>query len=161
MHLIFLWQASNINYLKVYLVTGGMDSATNTLSSTEILVHGSSSWTNSAPLPTPRQALVGATLNNKIVMTGIHYYTIFEHWAIFYIHLFSLLSFFILFIYFILSTGCSWKGGTVQHSLNPWFFGLFPMFWAFFPIQYGQFSFWYSWGILLKKKSKNCILKKG
>ena len=49
------------------------------LSSTEILVHGSSSWTNSAPLPTPRQALVGATLNNKIVMTGIHYYTIFEH----------------------------------------------------------------------------------
>ena len=58
-------------------------------------------------------------------------------------------------------TGCSWKGGTVQHPLNPWFFGLFPMFWAFFPIQYGRFSFWYSWGILLKKKFKNCILKKG
>ena len=51
------------------------------------------------------------------------------------------------------NTGCSWKGGTVQHSLNPWFFGLFPMFWAFFTIQYGRFSFWYSWDILLKKKN--------
>ena len=64
--------------MKVYLVTGGGDSA-EYLSSTEILVHGSSSWTNSAPLPTPRMVMVGATLNNKIVMTGIHYYTIIEH----------------------------------------------------------------------------------
>ena len=40
------------------------------LSSTEILIHGSSSWTNSAPLPTHRAGLRGATLNNKIVITG-------------------------------------------------------------------------------------------
>ena len=50
-------------------------------------------------------------------------------------------------------TGCSEKGGTVQHPLNSSFILVFHMFWAFFTIQYGRFSFWYSWGILLKKKS--------
>ena len=55
------------------MVTGGQAATIKYGSSTEILVHGSSSWTNSAPLPTPRAALVGATLNNKIVMTGTIY----------------------------------------------------------------------------------------
>ena len=54
--------------MQVYLVTGGYD--TGYLSSTELLVHGASSWTSSGPLPSPRRYLRGAALNNKIVVTG-------------------------------------------------------------------------------------------
>ena len=54
--------------VQVYLLTGGYD--TGYLSSTELLVHGASSWTSSGPLPSPRRYLRGAALNNKIVVTG-------------------------------------------------------------------------------------------
>ena len=55
--------------LKVYLVTGGQDSD-GTLSTTELLVHGDPSWIPSGLLPSPRAELSGATLNNKILVTG-------------------------------------------------------------------------------------------
>ena len=51
----------------------------NLLDSTELLVHGANSWTSSGSLPTPRYQIAGATLNNKIIITGyvpgnaIHY----------------------------------------------------------------------------------------
>ena len=40
------------------------------LDTSEILVHGSASWVNSARLPSTRSGLRGATLNNKIIMIG-------------------------------------------------------------------------------------------
>ena len=55
--------------LQVYLVTGGLTSFIP-LDSTELLVHGASSWTSSAPLPSPRSSLRAVTLGNKIVATG-------------------------------------------------------------------------------------------
>ena len=58
-----------VQLVQVYLVTGGspLSSAGDT---TELLVHGDSSWTSSGRLPTPRTRLRGATINNKIVVTG-------------------------------------------------------------------------------------------
>ena len=44
--------------------------------------------------------------------------------------------------------------------LNPLYFGVFLMFCACLIVQYGRFSFRYSWGIGLKKNLKNLILKK-
>merc|ERR1712218_367324 len=59
----------------VYLVTGGDKLGTGNalsqpLSSTELLVHGASDWTSSVPLPSTRTLLRGATINNKILVTG-------------------------------------------------------------------------------------------
>ena len=58
-----------VQLVQVYLVTGGspLSSAGDT---TELLVHGDNSWTSSGRLPTPRTRLRGATINNKIVVTG-------------------------------------------------------------------------------------------
>ena len=38
--------------------------------STELLVQGAAQWTLAAALPTPRQGLAGATINNNFVVTG-------------------------------------------------------------------------------------------
>ena len=58
--------------MQVYLVTGGVNSNDNILDSTELLLPSTTSWTkiNSAALPSPRNFLRGATLDNKVVVTG-------------------------------------------------------------------------------------------
>ena len=58
--------------------------------------------------------------------------------------------------FLLVYTGCSQKGGSVQHPLNPLFFGLFPMFGAYF-----DHSFWYFLATLLKKSWKTSSSKKG
>ena len=40
------------------------------LDSTELLLPSATSWTTSAALPSPRGGLRGATLDNKVVVTG-------------------------------------------------------------------------------------------
>ena len=55
--------------VQVLLVTGGLAS-NNLLSSTELLLPSATSWTFSAALPSPREYLRGATLDNKVVITG-------------------------------------------------------------------------------------------
>ena len=58
---------------QVYLVTGGTGTGFRTVS-TEILVSGASSWTQVGDLPTvPITGLRGASINNKIIMTGKEY----------------------------------------------------------------------------------------
>ena len=53
------------------MVTGGQVLGQDVaLDSTELLVQGASSWTSSGSLPTPRYNFAGATLNNKIIVTG-------------------------------------------------------------------------------------------
>ena len=61
---------NNYYYIvQVLLVTGGY-TGSNALSSTELLLPSATSWSYSAALPSPRDDLRGATLNNKVVMTG-------------------------------------------------------------------------------------------
>ena len=58
---------------QVYLVTGGTGTGFRTIS-TEILVSGATSWTQVGDLPTvPITGLRGASINNKIIMTGNEY----------------------------------------------------------------------------------------
>ena len=56
------------------MVTGGWDylaDGWDSLDTTELLLPSATSWVYSyANLPSPRHRLRGATLNNKIVMTG-------------------------------------------------------------------------------------------
>merc|ERR1712099_58335 len=58
----------------VLLVTGGSDGDIFTggsyLDSTELLLPSATSWSYSAALPSPRVYLRGATLDNKVIMTG-------------------------------------------------------------------------------------------
>ena len=60
------------------------------LDSTELLLPSATSWTYSAALPSPRWQLRGATLNNKVVVTGtnmdvlILYVTIYTNLTIYY-----------------------------------------------------------------------------
>ena len=56
--------------MQVLLVTGGQDSNFDYLDSTELLLPSANSWTTSAALPSPRDSLRGATLDNKVIMTG-------------------------------------------------------------------------------------------
>jgi len=58
---------------KTLLVTGGYSGGTF-FSSTELLQDGSSSWTYSGDLPTPRFKLRGGNINNKVLMTGGYEY---------------------------------------------------------------------------------------
>ena len=50
-------------------MAGGWDGSDD-LSSTEVLVETGSAWTLTGELPTPRDRLRGANIENKIVMTG-------------------------------------------------------------------------------------------
>ena len=54
--------------LQVLLVTGGTSQGAG--DSTELLLPSATSWTFSAALPYHRYSLSGATLNNKVVVTG-------------------------------------------------------------------------------------------
>ena len=56
--------------MQVLLVTGGSSSSTQYLDSTELLLPSATFWTISAALPSPRDSLKGATLDNKVIMTG-------------------------------------------------------------------------------------------
>ena len=49
-------------------MTGGYNSGE--LDSTELLLPSATSWTTSGALPSPRSLLWGATLDNKVVITG-------------------------------------------------------------------------------------------
>ena len=53
---------------QTYLVTGGYGGGY--LSTTELLVETSSTWTFSGGLPTPRCCLHGANIDGRILMTG-------------------------------------------------------------------------------------------
>ena len=54
---------------QTYLVTGGLFGG-GYLSSTELLVETSSTWTFSGRLPAPRAGLRGANIDGRILMTG-------------------------------------------------------------------------------------------
>ena len=54
--------------MQVLLVTGGYYGGS--LQSTELLFPSATSWIYTAALPSPRDALRGATLDNKVVVTG-------------------------------------------------------------------------------------------
>ena len=61
--------------VQVLLVTGGYYATTDgynstTLDSTELLLPSAISWIYSDALPSPRYLLRGATLDNKVVITG-------------------------------------------------------------------------------------------
>ena len=53
------------------LVTGGISSSYDLLSSTELMVGTASAWVFTGELPSPRDGLQGANIRNKIFMTGI------------------------------------------------------------------------------------------
>ena len=51
------------------LVTGGSN-GNDRLSSTELLVENSAKWIYSGELPTPREGLRGANIDQRVIMTG-------------------------------------------------------------------------------------------
>ena len=53
---------------QTYLVAGGYEY--DYLSFTELLVETESFWVGSGELPSPRSALRGANIDNRILMTG-------------------------------------------------------------------------------------------
>ena len=53
---------------QTYLVSGGYDG--DYLSSTELLVETASAWVLTGELPSPRYALRGANIDNRVLMTG-------------------------------------------------------------------------------------------
>ena len=61
---------------QVHLVTGGCTGhrydkeCTEWTDSTELLTEGDKAWVHSAPLPSPRDYLSGASINNKIIVSG-------------------------------------------------------------------------------------------
>ena len=54
--------------MQVLLVTGG--NYGGNLDSTELLLPSATSWIYSGALPSPRSSLRGATLDNKVIVTG-------------------------------------------------------------------------------------------
>ena len=65
----------DINYsplilVQTYLVSGGWTVIGDELSTTEVLLETGSAWTLTGQLPSPRQGLQAARIDNKIVMTG-------------------------------------------------------------------------------------------
>ena len=66
----------DINYYRTiiifqtYLVAGGSPGLGGWLSSTELLVETASAWVYTGELPSPRDGLRGATIDNRVLMTG-------------------------------------------------------------------------------------------
>ena len=60
-------------FSKVYLVTGGRNRTTSRMSSTEILVAGSTFWVESSPLPSPRVGLRGVNIGGDFYVIGGEY----------------------------------------------------------------------------------------
>merc|ERR1712110_756933 len=61
---------------KTYIVSGGWMGSPyyEYLSSTELLVGTASAWVLTGELPSPRETLRGANIDNKVVMTGGYYH---------------------------------------------------------------------------------------
>ena len=57
-------------HVQVLLVAGGWDAGNNRLASTETLVILAGAWRTVGPMPTALTGLRGATLDNRIYMTG-------------------------------------------------------------------------------------------
>ena len=57
-------------WLQVFVVTGGKDSAGNTLSSTETLTPGASQWQFVGQLPSARKAMRGVSIGGSFFVTG-------------------------------------------------------------------------------------------
>ena len=55
---------------QTFLVTGGYYNGSARLSSTELLVETSAAWILTGELPTPRQGLRGANIDQRVLMTG-------------------------------------------------------------------------------------------
>ena len=53
---------------QTYLVTGGFHQGA--LASTELIRQDASQWVYAGSLPSPRYGLMGATLGDKLIMTG-------------------------------------------------------------------------------------------
>ena len=60
-----------ICFVQVYLVTGGEGSDYIYLATTELLSQGSSSWVYGGELPSARFRPRAATLDNKLILTGV------------------------------------------------------------------------------------------
>ena len=56
--------------VQMYIVTGGVDSGYDTLSSTETLTAGSSEWQYAGALPSARWKLRGVTIDNHFYVLG-------------------------------------------------------------------------------------------
>ena len=54
--------------VQTFLVTGGFSGGVT--SSTELLVENSANWIFSGELPTPRDYLKGANIDQRVIMTG-------------------------------------------------------------------------------------------
>ena len=54
----------------MYLVTGGQEDGYDRLSSTEVLVDGTTAWMSAGELPVAMYGLKAVSLNNKIFITG-------------------------------------------------------------------------------------------
>ena len=52
------------------LVTGGDTDSFDYLSSTELLVGEASAWVLTGELPSPRDGLIAANIDNRVLMTG-------------------------------------------------------------------------------------------
>ena len=67
----------------MYLVTGGLDTNHRALTSTELLLPSATSWTSdaNADLPYPRSRLRGATINNKVIVTGTNIYCLMTRYV--------------------------------------------------------------------------------
>ena len=55
---------------QTYLVTGGYHTGNVTLASTELFRHDASQWVYAGELPSARGGVRGATLGDKLIMTG-------------------------------------------------------------------------------------------
>ena len=54
----------------MYLVTGGQKDGFDRLSSTEVLVDGTTAWMSAGELPVAMYSLRGVSLNNDVFVTG-------------------------------------------------------------------------------------------
>ena len=70
-------------FYKVYLVTGGRNRTTSRMSSTEILVAGSTFWVESSPLPSPRVGLRGVNIGGDFYVIGGEYIQSMVLWLVF------------------------------------------------------------------------------
>ena len=67
---VIIYYLINYLHIQVYLVTGGYDGSGKGLSSTEVLVEGTTAWMSAGELPMAMGALKAVSLNNKIFITG-------------------------------------------------------------------------------------------
>ena len=56
--------------MQTLLVTGGADASENFLSSTEIYSDSTATWSFASALPSPRQTIMSATLDNSVFVFG-------------------------------------------------------------------------------------------